>query len=146
MPPVSNIQRSAIVPYSPEQMYALVTDVERYPEFLPWCSGASVLAREAGGVTASLSLRFGPAHGSFTTRNAFQPPERVEMHLVDGPFESLDGAWQFRRIGEAGCRVSLEIRFRMKHALAGLVLGRAFEKSCDQLVDAFCRRAAQVYG
>jgi ribosome-associated toxin RatA of RatAB toxin-antitoxin module len=127
-------------------MYALVVDIERYPEFLPWCSGAAVLARDAGGVTASLSLARGPAHGRFTTRNDFEPPNQVTMNLVDGPFESLEGLWRFQRIGDAGSRVSLDLRFRMKHALAALLLGRAFEKSCDQLVDSFCRRAAQVYG
>ena len=143
---MTHIQRSAIVPYTAEQMYALVVDVERYPEFLPWCSGAAVLERDAAGVKASLSLSRGPAHGSFTTRNEFTPSEQVAMHLVDGPFESLEGLGRFQRIGDAGCRVSLDVRFRMKHALAALLLGRAFEKSCDQLVDSFCRRAAQVYG
>jgi len=143
---VTHVQRSAIVPYTPEQMYALVVDVERYPEFLPWCNGAAVLERDATGVTASLSLSRGPAHGRFTTRNAFEPPNQVTMHLVDGPFESLEGQWRFQRIGDAGSRVSLDLSFRMKHAFAGLLLGRAFEKSCDQLVDSFCRRAAQVYG
>jgi ribosome-associated toxin RatA of RatAB toxin-antitoxin module len=143
---VTHVQRSAIVPYTPEQMYGLVVDVERYPEFLPWCSGAAVLTRDAAGATARLSLSRGPAHGSFTTRNEFQAPNQVAMHLVDGPFESLEGLWRFQRIGDAGCRVSLDIQFRMRHALAALLLGRVFEKSCDQLVDAFCRRAAQVYG
>lgn len=143
---MTHVQRSAIVPYTPEQMYALVADVERYPEFLPWCNGAATLARDTNGVTVSLSLSRGPAHARFTTRNTLEPPSQVTMHLVDGPFESLEGHWRFQRIGDAGSRVSLDLSFRMKHALAGLLLGRAFEKSCDQLVDSFCRRAAQVYG
>lgn len=143
---VTEIQRSAIVPYSPAQMYALVSDVERYPEFLPWCNEARVLIRDGEWVTASLGLARGPAHGRFTTRNRLIEGRSLEMQLVDGPFESLHGLWTFSAIGDQGCRVMLDMRFRMKNALAALLLGRAFEKSCDQLVDAFCRRAVQVYG
>jgi ribosome-associated toxin RatA of RatAB toxin-antitoxin module len=136
------VRRSALVPYSAGQMFALVADVERYPEFLPWLEGARVLTREGEWVTASLAMR----QASFTTRNRLVESEFLEMQLLDGPFRTLEGRWDFRAIGEAGSRVELQVRFELKSAITSLVVGPAFERVCNQLVDAFGKRAKQVYG
>ena len=140
------VTRSALVPFSALQMFDLVADVERYPEFLPWCSGAEVLEREGEHVTARLALSRHGADARFTTRNRLVSGEFLEMHLVDGPFTELDGRWDFRPIGDAGSRVELNMRFETRNSLAGLMLGPAFEAICNQLVDAFGRRAREVYG
>ncbi len=140
------VRRSALVPYSAGQMFALVADVERYPEFLPWCTAARVLEREGDSVLASLSLSRGRAEASFTTRNTQVPGRSLEMRLVDGPFSRLEGRWDFSDIGQAGSRVELGLRFEVSATLAGILLGPAFEGACNQLVDAFGRRARQVYG
>jgi ribosome-associated toxin RatA of RatAB toxin-antitoxin module len=136
------VRRSALVPYSAGQMFALVADVERYPEFLPWLEGARVLTREGEWVTASLAMR----QASFTTRNRLVESEFLEMQLLDGPFRTLEGRWDFRAIGEAGSRVELQVRFELKSVITSLVVGPAFERVCNQLVDAFGKRAKQVYG
>lgn len=140
------IRRSALVPFSALQMYELVADVERYPEFLPWCIGARVLERDGQTVLASLSLARGRARASFTTRNTLAPGRHLEMRLVEGPFTRLEGRWDFSDIGASGSRVELAMRFEPAATLAGLLLGPAFESICSQLVDAFGRRARQVYG
>lgn len=143
---LKQVIRSALVPYSSAQMYALVNEVERYPEFLPWCRGATVLDRGDESVTARLTLSRGGVAGSFTTRNELEPHQRVSMRLVDGPFKTLEGTWTFKSIGDAGCRVELDVRFEMKNALTGLLLGKAFEESCNRLVESFTARAREVYG
>lgn len=140
------VKRSAIVPYSATQMYDLVADVERYPEFLPWCTAAEVLSREGEDVTARLALARGRARAQFTTRNRLVASQFLEMHLLEGPFKALEGRWDFRGIGEAGSRVELSMSFETLGSLTGIVLGPVFEGICNQLVDAFGRRARQMYG
>ncbi|HEX5787693.1 MAG TPA: type II toxin-antitoxin system RatA family toxin [Woeseiaceae bacterium] len=146
------ISRSALVPYVAERMYALVDDIEAYPEFLPWCSAAVVNRREAGEVEATLEFRRGGLGKSFRTRNALQPPESITLELVDGPFRSLSGEWAFKPLGStddapaAGCRVSLDLRFEFSNRVTDLLLGPFFEEICNSLVDAFTRRAQALYG
>ncbi len=139
------VRRSALLSYTPAQIYGLVADVLRYPEFLPWCSGAQVLADEGEYVTVSLSLVRGIARARFTTRNRLEPDRRIEMRLVDGPFSLLEGRWDFSPIEQAGVRVDLHVRFETRGLFGGFALGPAFEEICNQMVDAFGRRARQVY-
>ncbi|MFZ2507382.1 MAG: type II toxin-antitoxin system RatA family toxin [Steroidobacteraceae bacterium] len=139
------VRRFALLPYTPGQMYALVTDVERYPEFLPWCSAARIIATEGEFVTVSLGLARGIVRGSFSTRNRNVPERSVVMQLLEGPFSMLEGRWDFRPIETAGTRVELEIRFQTHGLIAGLTIGPVFEEICNQMVDAFGRRARQVY-
>lgn len=140
------IRRSALVPYSAIQMFDLVADVERYPEFLPWCAAARVLDRAEDRVTASLAMKRAGVEAEFTTVNSLVPGESLEMRLLEGPFNALSGRWDFAGIGSSGCRVNLEMRFETRNSLAGLVLAPAFESVCNQLVDAFVRRARSIYG
>ena len=140
------VHRSAIVPYPAEAMYRLVADLESYPEFLPGCTGSAVLSREPGAVVASLSLARGPFSSTFTTRNALDPPRRMSMELVDGPFSSLHGEWLVVPLGEQGCRINLHIRFQFASLARDWLLGPAFEATCGSLVDAFVARAKAVYG
>ncbi len=140
------VRRSALLPFTPAQMYELVADIRRYPEFLPWCTSAEILAEEGKQVTARLGLSLGPARGSFTTRNRLLPGSGLEMRLVDGPFRALEGRWEFSPIGESGTRATLELCFETSGPIGGIMFGPAFEQVCNQLVDAFGRRARQVYG
>ncbi len=140
------VRRSALLAHPPVAIYGLVADVERYPEFLPWCSAARVLARAGDEVTVRLSLASGLARASFTTRNRLEPGRSVTMSLVDGPFDQLEGRWDFTPVGEAGTRADLIVRFATRGVAGTLVLGPAFESACNRLVDAFARRARQVLG
>ena len=139
------VRRSTLLPFTPAQMYELVADVRRYPEFLPWCTSADVLDEDGDHVTARLGLALGPARASFTTRNRLRPGSGMDMSLVDGPFEMLEGRWDFAPIGDAGTRATLELRFETSGPIGGIVFGPAFEQVCNQLVDAFGRRARQVH-
>ena len=139
------VRRSAILPYAPDAVYGLVSDVERYPEFLPWCTTARVVAGEGDTVTVSLGFASGLARASFTTKNRHEPGRSVTMSLVDGPFDELEGRWDFTPIGDAGTRVELQVRFSTQGVIGALALGPAFESVCNHLVDAFARRARQVF-
>lgn len=138
------VERSAIVPYSAEAMFDLVADIEAYPQFLPGCTAARVRQRDGNRVVGSVALAQGPLKLEFTTRNELLRPERITMALVDGPFREMDGAWEFAPLGEAGCRVSLRLRFAFQSRVADLVLGPPFESICTRLVDAFVARARSV--
>lgn len=140
------ITRSALVSYSPAQMYALVVDVERYPEFLPWCVGAELHFRRETELEASLEMERAGRRERFTTRNILLPPGRMDLTLVSGPFRVLEGSWTFDSIADRGTRIGLAMRFEFSSALVGLVFSRAFEQSCSSLIDAFTRRARDVYG
>lgn len=140
------VRRSALLPYAVQQVYGLVADVERYPEFLPWCTDAKILAGDDREVIVRLGLSSGLARASFTTKNRLEPASAITMSLVDGPFDELEGRWDFTPVGGTGTRADLQVRFSTRGVIGALALGRAFEAICNQLVDVFARRARQVFG
>ncbi|AMN46804.1 hypothetical protein ACG33_06765 [Steroidobacter denitrificans] len=140
------VTKSALVPYTPAQMYALVADIERYPQFVPWLDGARELERTQDFVVGCLEMRRAGLRERFTTRNTLTPPHEISLALVEGPFRTLEGRWRFDAIGDRGTRVSLWIRFEFSNAMLSLLLSRSFEKNCGELVDAFVARARAVYG
>lgn len=139
-----HVERSAIVPFTAQAMFDLVADVEAYPSFLPGCSGSRVHSRREGEVIASISMARGPFRSEFTTRNTLDPPRRIGMELVEGPFSELAGAWDFLPLGTEGSRVSLAIRFAFQNQVADLLLGPTFESLCADLIEAFVARARAV--
>src|SRR5205085_317047 len=102
------VKRSALVAESPARMYALINDVERYPEFVPWCTAARIVSRQVGEMVATLNIKRGPLHTEFTTRNRLEPDRRVLMQFVSGPFRVLEGLWTLTPLGEVGSRIELE--------------------------------------
>lgn len=140
------INKSALVPYSPEQMYALVDDIMDYPQFLPWCHSAEEHHRTNEHVEASLEIAHSGLHKSFTTRNELHPHQRIEMSLVKGPFKTLKGIWRFEPLGDEGCKVSLDMEFEFSSKLMGMTFGPLFGKIAGTLVDSFIERARVVYG
>ncbi|MFZ8964283.1 MAG: type II toxin-antitoxin system RatA family toxin [Steroidobacteraceae bacterium] len=144
---MKEVKRSALLPYSARQVFDLVADIERYPEFLPGCVHARVIERHADGeVDAELGLQQGPAKLRFATRNRMEPGRRLEMTLHNGPLKALDGCWEFHAIGDSGCRVELWIRFDAGGTAAGLLLSPLLESVCNRMVDAFSRRATELHG
>ncbi len=142
---MARVQRSALLPYPTADVFAIVNDVARYPEFLPWCSRAEVIRATAGEVVAALSLSASGITETFTTRNRLTPFEKIEMVLVSGPFRELSGCWTFTRLGDdQGCRVALDLEFQLKGMKS--VLGSVFRRAADQMVDAFCARADRLLG
>ena len=127
-------------------MYALVEDVEAYPGFLPWCSDATLHWRDGDLLEGSVEMNRAGLKRRFRTRNTMRQDEAIEMALVEGPFSQLSGIWEFMALGEAGCKVSLDVEFEIRSRTTDRLLGRYFEDICNSLVEAFVRRAEQVYG
>ena len=139
------IEREALVTFSAEQMFALVNDIESYPQFLPGCTEAAILSRSEGEIEARLNLEKGSFSQSFVTRNQLNHPHSIDMRLVDGPFKKLEGRWTFDSVGDHGCKVKLRLEFEFKNKLMALAAGHWFETVANQLVDAVCQRAQQLY-
>ncbi len=146
---MKTVTKSVLIWYSPAEMYVLVTDVAQYPQFLPWCDHAKVLDQDKGGMTAEVGISFGGVRQTFTTRNTHTPPHRVGLQLVKGPFSRLDGEWDFHPLGDGSqraCKVELSLNYGFDNATLGKLVGPVFDKIAANLVDAFVKRAQQVYG
>ena len=143
---MATISQSALLPYSAEQMFALVNDIAAYPKFMNGCINAEVLAVEADAVTARLDLGKAGLRYSLTTRNTLQPPERMTMTLVDGPFSVFSAQWRFVALKADACKTSLDMRFEFRAGLIDAALKALFEATSRDLVNAICKRAEQLYG
>lgn len=143
---IHQIRRSAIVGRSDAQMFALVNDVEAYPRRFTWCNDARVVERMDDGLVARLELRVGSLTQAFTTRNTLEPPRRITMQLVEGPFRMLSGGWTFDPLGESGCKVALALDFEYAGRLMAPLMRAGFEKLADRMVDEFCREAERDNG
>ncbi|BBL72134.1 type II toxin-antitoxin system RatA family toxin [Methylogaea oryzae] len=140
------IQKSALVRFPAAAMYDLVNDIERYPEFLPWCSASRVLSRSPDVVEAELDIARGGFNKSFATRNLLKPGEEMRMTLLRGPFDFLEGVWTFTPLREDASKIALDLRFELSGALASLAFGAVFNQICGTMVSAFSERAKQLYG
>lgn len=140
------IQRSALVPYTADEMYLLVADVSKYAEFLPWCSGARVLQQEGTEVTAQVDIAFKGVKQSFTTVNQHEQGRQIQMSLKEGSFSSLKGVWQFIELDEQASKILFDIEFTFSSRLAGAVIGPVFSMIANGMVDAFHQRAVEIYG
>ena len=143
---MTSISKSALVPYSPAQMFALVDGIEIYPEFLPWCRATKVLSRTDDEVRATIELSKGGVEKAFTTCNRNQKNKMIEMRLVEGPFKRLEGYWRFDALGDEGCKVSFDLEFEFASRMLDMVVGPVFSQIANSLVDSFHRRAVEVYG
>jgi ribosome-associated toxin RatA of RatAB toxin-antitoxin module len=152
---MKHVQRSVLLWYSPREMYELVTAVERYPEFLPWCEQAEVLERHGAGMLARVTLAKAGMRQAFTTRNRHKAPTEVWLALVDGPFSTLEGGWRFDALPQAGqgprgeplaCKVNFELHYAFSNAALDTLVSPVFDRVANTLVDSFVQRAEQVYG
>lgn len=146
---MKNVHKSVLIWYSAEEMFALVTNVADYPKFLPWCDHASVLAQDDAGMTAEVGISFSGIRQTFTTRNTHLTGRQVDMRLVDGPFSRLDGVWDFVPVGgpqQRACRVEFKLHYGFDNAALAALVGPVFDRIAGSLVDAFVKRADQVYG
>ncbi|MEO8120037.1 MAG: type II toxin-antitoxin system RatA family toxin [Rhodoferax sp.] len=146
---MKTIAKSVLLWYSPQEMYVLVTEVDQYPKFLPWCDRARVVSSDASGMTAEVGIAFSGIRHTFTTRNEHTPGRTVTMKLVNGPFSRLDGEWNFAPLGDGtqrACKVELTLHYGFDNATLGKLIGPVFDKIAGSLVDAFVKRAGQVYG
>lgn len=148
---MKTVHKSVLIWYSAEEMFALVTDVARYPQFLPWCDQAAVLQRDEQGMMAKVGISLGGLKQSFTTRNKHVPGREVSMELVDGPFSKLDGRWLFTPLdgvdgaAQRACKVEFTLRYDFSSMALAALVGPVFDKIAGSFVDAFVKRAGQVY-
>src|SRR5690554_5414452 len=140
------VNRSALVRHTPENMFELVNDFERYPEFLPGCRRARLIERDEAHLIGEMTLRRAGIEQSFTTRNDLIDPERIEMTLISGPFRRLRGRWLFLPMGDGRCNVSMELEFEFAIGLLSIAIGKLYQQVAVQLVDSFTRRADELYG
>lgn len=142
---MKKVTASALVPFSAQQMFELVNDIEAYPQFMPGCVGARILERGINWLEAELHLSQSGFQQTFITRNQLNPPTSIEMHLVEGPFSRLDGFWHFKSLGDIGCKVEFELSFELKNRLLQMTLSGRFAAISQQQVDAICTRAKAIY-
>jgi ribosome-associated toxin RatA of RatAB toxin-antitoxin module len=149
---VKHVKKSVLLWYSPHEMYALVTAVQDYPSFLPWCERAEVLAQDEGGVTARLHLSYRGVRQAFTTRNVHVPDASVVLSLVDGPFSELAGTWGFVPVpaGSASqakaCKIEFDLRYSFANGALDALISPVFDRVANTFVESFVKRAEQVYG
>lgn len=146
---MKTVTKSVLIWYSPHEMYVLVTDVDQYPKFLPWCDRARVVETDEAGMTAEIGISFSGIRQIFSTRNAHIPDRQVAIKLVNGPFSRLDGEWNFVPIGDGtqrACRVELTLNYGFDNSALSKIVGPVFDKIAGSMVDAFVKRAIQVYG
>jgi ribosome-associated toxin RatA of RatAB toxin-antitoxin module len=148
---MKQVKKSVLLWYSPQEMYDLVTGIEDYPVFLPWCASADVLERHDDGVTARLGLAYMGVKHTFTTRNEHTAAESVIVKLVDGPFSLLDGTWYFRALGRPGsdqpaCKIEFDLRYAFASPALETVVSPVFDKVANTFVESFVKRAEAVYG
>jgi ribosome-associated toxin RatA of RatAB toxin-antitoxin module len=146
---MKTVHKSVLIWYSPLEMYNLVVGVADYPKFLPWCDHAKVLEEDANGMTAEIGITFGGINQIFTTKNVHIEASQVGMTLVKGPFSKLDGRWDFVPLGDGAqraCRVEFTLNYGFANSTLAKLVGPVFDKIAGSLVDAFVKRAQQVYG
>ena len=141
---MKRIARSAIVDHSAAEMYALVENIEAYPEFLPWCTAAQVDERLPGRTRATLTVGVGGLSHAFTTLNDTRPGEAIDMHLVSGPFRRFEGRWRFVALAPDACRIEFSLQYEFSSRVLGKVLSPLFDGMADSMVEAFVRRASEV--
>ncbi len=148
---MKRVKKSVLLWYSPREMYELVTAIETYPEFLPWCDRAEVLERHGDGVTARLGLAYMGVRHAFTTRNQHVAGQSVTVQLVDGPFSLLEGTWLFHELGKPGnegkaCKIEFDLGYAFASTALETVVSPVFDRVANTFVDSFVKRAEQVYG
>ncbi len=134
------------LPYSPEQMFDLVADVGRYPEFLPWCVGARIISRRDDEMLADLIIGFRLFRERFRSRVKFERPDHIHVEYIEGPLKYLHNDWRFSSDGEGGCVVDFYVDFAFKNRLFESMVGRLFTEAVHRMVGAFERRADALYG
>lgn len=140
------ISKSAIVPYSCSQMYQLVNQINDYPEFLNWCSSASILNQTEHKITASVHINKGAFNQSFTTVNTLTPDIRIDMQLKEGAFKQLQGAWIFTALNDNACKINLELEFSFASRWVDIAIAPIFTAISNAQLDAFVARAKTIYG
>ncbi len=140
------INQATLVPYSAEQMYALVNDYESYPQFLSGCVGAKTLTTSKNELEGELHIQKLGISQRFSTHNRMIPNQKIEMQLLNGPFKHLQGAWTFTPFDEQSCKIALYLEFEFSNPMIAMVFGKIFNELTQKMINSFKNRAKEVYG
>jgi ribosome-associated toxin RatA of RatAB toxin-antitoxin module len=143
---MNSLKRSAIVPYTVRQMFDLVNKIEDYPHFLPWCQRSEIISKTDEEVIASLEVTWKGMHKSFTTKNKLKPYSCIDITLINGPLQHMEGIWNFVELEEHACKVMLDLEFEFTGSFIDRFFQPVFQHIANTLVDAFCKRAVELYG
>ncbi|MCL2658086.1 MAG: type II toxin-antitoxin system RatA family toxin [Betaproteobacteria bacterium] len=143
---MAEVSKRVLIEFTPAQIFKLVDQVEDYPKFLPWCGGAEVLGRDEVRTAARLHINYHGIKSHFATENAKTFPERMTIRLVEGPFKRLEGEWIFRALGATACKIEFRLLYEFSSKLIEKAVGPVFHHIANTFVDAFVKRAEQVYG
>lgn len=143
---MTRLHRQRIVPYSAQQMYDLVNDIECYPQFLPWCGAATILEQSDEEMLAKLTVTAKGISKSFSTRNTLVSPQQIVMKLVDGPFKRFRSNWHFNQLDDGRCQITLDISFEFSSHIMTLLFGKIFTLAAQKMVESFSQRADSCYG
>ncbi len=135
-----------LLPYTPEQLFDLVADVERYPEFLPWCIGARIRERQGNTITADLLIGFKMVRERFTSRVVLKRPRRIDVSYAEGPFRYLNNHWEFIPQPDGKCLIDFYVDFEFRSRMLQKIIGVLFNEAVKRMVGAFEARARQLYG
>jgi ribosome-associated toxin RatA of RatAB toxin-antitoxin module len=141
-----SVRKSALLPYASLSMFKLVSDIESYPQFLPWCADARVLRREGHEIDAQILVDYRGLKLSFSSRNTERPPQAIALSLLGGPFRELTGGWQFTKLDEQACKVEFGLDYALNLGLLSGALSPVFDHIANTMIDAFVRRAEQIHG
>ncbi|MFM9912869.1 MAG: type II toxin-antitoxin system RatA family toxin [Methylophilaceae bacterium] len=143
---MAQVEKTVLVPFSAEQMFGLVDAVESYPHFLPWCGGVDLQHRTEASTSATLHINYHGLKQNFTTTNSKQPHTRMDIALVDGPFQSLHGHWQFSALSKTACKVEFRLNYEFANSMLEKIIAPVFSHIADTFVDGFVVRAEGIYG
>jgi ribosome-associated toxin RatA of RatAB toxin-antitoxin module len=143
---MAEIEKTVLVPYSAEKMFNLVDDVAKYPEFLPWCDGSTVIKQSENITHATVNINYHHVKHSFSTENKRNPPVLIEMTLLNGPFEHLDGHWRFIPLSDEACKIEFRLHYTFSHKILEKLVGPVFHMIANSFVESFIERADAVYG
>lgn len=140
------VEKSVLIRHSAQQMFDLVDRVEDYPAFLPWCNRTELKFRDTHKTAATLFINYRSVKSHFTTENDKESPVWMNIRLVDGPFRRLEGRWQFRPLADDACKIEFQLSYEFSSRMFEKIIGPVFSQIANTFVDAFVRRASEVYG
>ncbi len=142
---MAQVQKTVLIHHSASRMYALVDDVKKYPEFLPWCGGVDLIKQDDASTVATLHIDFHGLHQKFTTENLKTFPSLMEIKLKDGPFKHLEGVWRFIELNENACKIEFMLNYEFKNIIIEKIISPVFSHIANTFVDGFVTRADMVY-
>ena len=142
---MAQVEKTVLVGHSAQRMFDLVDMVERYPEFLPWCGGIDLIQRDEAVTVATLHIDYHRIKQNFTTENHKTYPSMMEIKLKDGPFRQLEGVWRFIPLSNDACKIEFRLNYEFSNAFLEKLIAPVFSHIANTFVDAFVKRAEQVY-